>query len=75
MALPRLHATAVDCAHELINRESGIKGETGKFLRKLINGECGIRLGRVAKNRITNKRRVPSITNSRVCHRNKDTEK
>ena len=26
MALPRLHATAVACAHELINGESGIKG-------------------------------------------------
>ena len=31
MALPRLHATAAYCAHELINRESGIKGEAGKF--------------------------------------------
>ena len=30
VALPRLHATAVDCAHELINGESGIKGETNK---------------------------------------------
>ena len=40
VALPRLHATAVDCAHELINGESGIKGETGKILQKLINGEC-----------------------------------
>ena len=27
MALSRLHATSVDCAHELINGESGIKGE------------------------------------------------
>ena len=27
------HATtAVDCAHELINGESGIKGEAGKIL-------------------------------------------
>ena len=26
-ALPRLHATTVDCAHELINGESGIKRE------------------------------------------------
>ena len=33
MALPRLHATAVDCAHELINRESGIKWKTGKILQ------------------------------------------
>ena len=31
VALPRLHATAVDCAHELINGESGIKGEAGKI--------------------------------------------
>ena len=27
VTLPRLHATAVDSAHELINEESGIKGE------------------------------------------------
>ena len=33
VALPRLHATTVDCAHELINRESGIKGEAGKILQ------------------------------------------
>ena len=32
VALRRLHVTAVDCAHELINRESGIKEETGKIL-------------------------------------------
>ena len=32
VALPRLHATAVDCAHELINGESGIKREAGKIL-------------------------------------------
>ena len=31
--LPKLHATAVDCAHELINEESGIKGEAGKILQ------------------------------------------
>ena len=29
---PRLHATAVDCAHELINWESGTKGEAGKII-------------------------------------------
>ena len=29
VALPRLHATAVDCAHELINRESGIINKRG----------------------------------------------
>ena len=33
MALPKLHATAVDCAHELIKGESRIKGEAGKILR------------------------------------------
>ena len=34
VALPRLHATAVDCAHdELISGESGIKGEAGKILQ------------------------------------------
>ena len=27
VALPRLYATAVDCAHELINVESGIEDE------------------------------------------------
>ena len=32
VALPRLHATAVDCAHELINGESGINREAGKIL-------------------------------------------
>ena len=31
MALPRLYATAVDCAHELINEKSGIKGGLAKF--------------------------------------------
>ena len=33
VALPRLHATAVDCAHELISMESKIKGEAGKILQ------------------------------------------
>ena len=33
MALPRFHATAVDCAHELINGESGIKGKAVKILQ------------------------------------------
>ena len=32
-ALPRLYTTTVDCAHELINGESGIKGEAGKILQ------------------------------------------
>ena len=31
VALPTLHATAVDCAHELINGEFGIKEEADKF--------------------------------------------
>ena len=33
VALPRLHATAADCAYELINGKSGIKGEAGKILQ------------------------------------------
>ena len=33
VVLPRLHATAVDCAHELLNEESEIKGEAGKILQ------------------------------------------
>ena len=33
MALPRLYATAVDCAHELIKEEPGIKGEAGQILQ------------------------------------------
>ena len=33
VALPRLHGTAVDCARNLINEESGIKKETGKILQ------------------------------------------
>ena len=33
VALPRLHATAVNFAHELINGESGIKGVAGKTLQ------------------------------------------
>ena len=33
VALPRLHATNVDCAHELINGKSGIKGEASKILQ------------------------------------------
>ena len=32
VAMSRLHVTTVDCAHELINGKSGIKGETGKNL-------------------------------------------
>ena len=66
VALPRLHATAVDCAHQLINGEYGIKGETGKNSPKLMNGECWIRLGRVAKNGMINKRGARSIRNSRA---------
>ena len=33
VALPRLDATAIDCAHELITGESGIKEEAGKILQ------------------------------------------
>ena len=33
VALSILHATAVDCAHELINGESGRKEEAGKILQ------------------------------------------
>ena len=33
VTLPRLRATAVNCARELINEESGIKGEAGKILQ------------------------------------------
>ena len=38
--LPRFHATIVDCAHELINRESGIKGKAGKIVQNKV-GEGG----------------------------------
>ena len=58
MALPRLHATPVDCAHELINGVSGIKGEAGKILQNSKTGS--------AEQEIINKRGVPSIRNSRV---------
>ena len=36
VASPRLHArlSVVDCAHELINGKSRIKGEAGKILQK-----------------------------------------
>ena len=33
VALSRLHATAADCAHELINEESGIKRDAVKILQ------------------------------------------
>ena len=33
VVLPRLHATTVEFSHELINGESGIKGEAGKILQ------------------------------------------
>ena len=33
VTLPRLHATAVKCAHELINGETGVNGEAGKILQ------------------------------------------
>ena len=40
VTLPKLHATAVDCAHELINGESGIKGEAGKILQNQKTGSA-----------------------------------
>ena len=40
LALHRLHSTAANCAHELINRESGIKGGGWQNSPKLINREC-----------------------------------
>ena len=33
VALPRLHASGIDCAYELIKGESGIKREAGKILQ------------------------------------------
>ena len=33
VALPRLQATAADCAHESINGKSGIKGQAGKIFQ------------------------------------------
>ena len=33
VALPRLDATAVDCAHDLIKGQSGIKGKAGEILQ------------------------------------------
>ena len=59
VALPRLHATAVDCAHELINGESRIKEEAGKIFQNY-------KMGRAEKNAIINKWAVRSIRNSRV---------
>ena len=67
MALPRLHATAVDCAHELINGESGIKGEADKINKRGVLNK----VGEGGKNGIINKRVVPSIRNLRVVYINK----
>ena len=64
VVLPRFQTTAVDCAHELINGWNKRVGWQNS--PKSINGECWIRLGRVAKNGMINKRGVPSIRNSRV---------
>ena len=33
VALPMLHASAIICAHDLINGESGTKWEAGKILQ------------------------------------------
>ena len=43
-ALPRLHATAVDCAHELMGGESGI-GAGWQGSPGLVSGECWMGLG------------------------------
>ena len=67
VALPRLHATAVDCAHELINGESGIKGEADKINKRGVLNK----VGEGGKNGIINKRVVPSIRNLRVVYINK----
>ena len=50
-----------------INKQ-GVPNKSGGWQNspKLINMECWIRLGSVAKNKIINKRGVPSIWNSRV---------
>ena len=40
VALPMLHATAVDCADELINGESTMKGRLAKFSK--INEQGGL---------------------------------
>ena len=40
LALHRLHSTAFNCEHELINQESGIKGGGWQNSPKLINREC-----------------------------------
>ena len=40
VALPRLHATAVDSAHELINEESRIKEKAGKILQNYKMGSA-----------------------------------
>ena len=37
VALPRRHATTVNCAQELINGESEVKGEAGINKRGLLN--------------------------------------
>ena len=47
MALPRLHATTVDFAHELINGDFGTKVKAGKIIQ--IN-KRGV-LNKVGKNR------------------------
>ena len=60
VALPRLHATAVDCAHELINRSPVIKEETAKILQNNIRGVLN-KVGEGGKNGMINKRRVPYI--------------
>ena len=60
-ALPRLQSTAVDCTHEVINGESGIKGEAGKILHKINKRGVVNKAGRLAKNGIVNKRGITCI--------------
>ena len=69
MALPRLHATAVDCAHDLINGEFGTKGEAAKILQIAKRGVLN-KVGKGGKNGIINRRGVPPIRNSRVDYQN-----
>ena len=60
LALLRLHATTVDCAHELINGNPGLKEETAKVLQNNIQGVLN-KVGEGGKNGMINKRGVPYI--------------
>ena len=41
VALPRLHATTVDCVHQLIKGESRVKGEAGKINKRGVLNKVG----------------------------------